>query len=177
MEIDFSTILGSIFSGVATFWETSLLVAFLKFFLFIYCAVLFVNIILLFMHRNVTNDLRMTLFQAKRPFARRNTLIKRFEAILSRLESGSESQYKAALIEGDAFADDVLKSMSYHGANMKERLEGIMDYQLESRGDLIEAHALRNQIINDPTFTLTKEAAEASLERYKRFFDEVELFS
>ena len=173
MEID----LTSIFGGLITFWETSLLVAFLKFFLFVYCAVLFINIVLLFMHRNVTSDLRMSFFQAKRPFARRSTLIKRFEAILSRLESGSESQYKAAIIEGDAFADDVLKSMSYKGANMKERLESIADYQLETKGDLVEAHALRNQIINDPTFTVTKEVAEAALDRYKRFFDEVELFS
>lgn len=173
MEIDLTTIFG----GLATWWEASLLVAFLKFFLFIYCAVLLINIILLFMHRNVASDLRLSLFQAKRPFTRRSTLIKRFEAILSRLESGSESQYKAAIIEGDAFADEVLHSMSYHGANMKERLESIADYQLETKGDLVEAHALRNQIINDPTFTLTKEAAEASLEAYKRFFDEVELFS
>ena len=177
MEIDLTAIFAGIFGGLATFWKTSLLVAFLKFFLFVYCAVLFINIVLLFMHRSVASDLRLTFFQTKRPFARRSTLIKRYEAILSRLESGSESQYKAAVIEGDAFADDVLKSMSYPGANMKERLDSIAPYQLETKEDLVEAHALRNQIINDPAFSLSKEAAEAALDAYKRFFDEVELFS
>jgi hypothetical protein len=172
MTIDFT----AIFASFITFWETSLLVAFLKFFLFIYCAVLFINIILLFTHRNVAGDLRMTIFQTRRPLARRNTLIKRFEAILDRLESGNESQYKVALIEADAFADDILKSMSYDGANMKERLDGIKEYQLETKNDLVKAHTLRNQIINDPTFSLTKEEAEEAIALYKGFFDEIELF-
>jgi hypothetical protein len=172
MTIDFT----AIFASLVTLWEASLLVAFIKFFLFIYCAVLFINIILLFMHRNVAGDLRMTLFQTRRPFARRNTLIKRWEAILDRLESGNESQYKAALIEADAYADDILKSMSYDGANMKERLDGIKEYQLETKNDLAEAHALRNQIINNPAFSLTKEQAGETLALYKGFFDEIELF-
>ncbi len=176
MEIDVSALFGGILSSLAHFWETSLLVAFLKFFFFIYCTVLLVNIILLFSHRNVAGDLSMSLFQTKRPMARRNTLIKRWEAIRARLETENESQYKAAVIEGDAFADEVLKSMSYHGQNMKERLDHIKDYQLEMKGNLVTAHALRNQIINDPTFSLSKEEAESTLELYQSFFDEIELF-
>lgn len=177
MEIDITAIFGELFSGLIVFWETSFLVAFLKFFLFIYSAVLFVNIVLLFRERDVTGDLKMTLFQYQRPLASRNKLIKRWESILARLESNNESQYKAALIEADAFADEVLVSMSFHGGNMRERLEDIKDHQLETKGNLVVAHSLRNRIINDPSLKLTKEEAEANLEHYKLFFREIELFS
>jgi hypothetical protein len=176
MEVSFIALLMSGLEGIKHFLDTSFLFAFLKFFLFIYCAVLLVNIILLFSHRNVIGDLSMSFFQTKRPLARRNVLIKRWEAILARLETENESQYKAAVIEADAFADDVLKSMNYKGANMKERLDHIREYQLETKPQLAEAHALRNQIINDPTFSLAKEEVEGALDLYKAFFDEVELF-
>ena len=96
---------------------------------------------------------------------------------MDRLEHGTESQYKAALIEADAFADEVLVSMSFGGANMKERLEGMKSHHLETKPELEAAHALRNRIINDPSLTLTREEAEANLERYKLFFREIELFS
>ena len=177
MDISIAAFFSEIFRGLLNFWETSFLVAFIKFFLFIYCAVLFINIVLLFSHRDVAGDLRMTLFQRKRPLASRNKLIKRWEAILDRLEHGSESQYKAALIEADAFADEVLRSMSFGGANMKERLEGMKSHHLEAKPELEAAHALRNRIINDPSMTLSREEAEENLERYKLFFREIELFS
>jgi hypothetical protein len=177
MEINLFTLFQGIYLSLVHFWETSFLVAFLKFFLFIYCGVLLINIILLFRERDVTGDLRMQLFQYKRPLTGRNKLIKRWEAILSRMESNNESQYKAALIEADAFADEVLASMSYHGANMKERLDHIKEYQLETKPELVVAHALRNRIINDPGLSLSKEEAEENLDRYKLFFREIELFS
>jgi hypothetical protein len=177
MEVDVAAFFGGMATGFMHFWETSFLVAFLKFFLFVYCGVLLINIILLFRERDVAGDLRMTLFQYKRPLTGRNKLIKRWEAILSRMESDNESQYKAALIEADAFADEVLTSMSYHGANMKERLDHIKEYQLETKAELVEAHNLRNRIINDPSLSLSKEEAEENLERYKLFFREIELFS
>lgn len=176
MEVDLSLVFVSLLESLKYFWETSALVAFLKFFLFVYTAVLFINIILIISHTSIVGDLKMTLFQTKRPLQKRSTLIKRYETILARLESENESQYKAAVIEGDAFADDVLKSMGFHGSNMKERLESIKDHQLETKGELIQAHALRNQIINDPSFVLTKERAEEILAFYKHFFDEIELF-
>ncbi len=176
MEIDLSYIFLNFGEALKYFWETSSVIAFLKFFLFVYCAVLFVDIILILSHVSIIGDLKMTLFQTKRPLQKRSTLIKRYEAILERLESENESQYKAAIIEGDAFADDMLKAIGYHGGNMKERLDGIKDYQLETKPDLVEAHTLRNQIINDPSFGVTKELAEETLARYKRFFDEIELF-
>ena len=177
MDISIAAVFSSIFAGLAHFWETSFLVAFIKFFLFIYCAILLIDIVLLFTHRDVAGDLRMTLFQYKRPLASRSKLIKRWEGILDRLEHGTESQYKAALIEADAFADEVLVSMSFHGANMKERLESMKDHHLETKPELVAAHALRNRIINDPGLTLTREEAEENLERYKLFFREIELFS
>ena len=90
MDISIAAVFGGIFAGLLHFWETSFLVAFIKFFLFIYCAVLFINIVLLFSHRDVAGDLRMTLFQQRRAIASCSKLIKRGGTILKRLELGRE---------------------------------------------------------------------------------------
>lgn len=177
MEINLALFFASIFEGIKNFWVDSFLIAFLKFFLFIYCGVLLVNIILLFRERDVFGDLKYQLYQTQKPLRGRGQLIKEWEAIRERLESGSESQYKAAVIEADAFADEVLKEMSFHGENMKERLLSMRDNQIETKSELEEAHNFRNRIINEPGFPVSKEDASLILDRYESFFREVELFS
>lgn len=177
MEIDLTVLFTSLVEGIQDFLDGSILFAFIKFFLFIYTAVLLVDIILLFSLRDVAGDLRTTLLGAKRPLVRRSAAIKRWESILGRLESDNTSQYKAAILEADAFADELLKGMGYKGNNMKERLDSIQSFQLETKSLLEEAHALRNRIINDPDFHVTKEEAGETTDRYKAFFREIELFS
>ncbi|OGI21428.1 MAG: hypothetical protein A2808_00280 [Candidatus Moranbacteria bacterium RIFCSPHIGHO2_01_FULL_55_24] len=177
MEVDLGILASRLFSSIDAFLNDSLLFAFIKFFLFVYCAVLLVDIILLFLMRDVAADLKMTLLGAERPLVKRSKVIRRWEAILSRLESGSESQYKAAVLEADAFADEMLRSMGYKGVNMRERLDQAKVSQLESKDSLEAAHAVRNRVINEESFTLTKEETEACLSQYRRFFDEIELFS
>lgn len=176
MEIDLTLLFMSGYEGVLNFFNDSILFAFIKFFLFIYVAVLVIDIVLLFWFRDVAGDLKTTMFGAKRPLVRRSTAIKRWESILARLESDNDSQYKAALLEADAFADELLKGMGYKGGNMRERLESIQSFQLESKEALEATHALRNRIIHEPDFQLSKEEVEESLDRYKAFFAEIELF-
>ncbi|MEK7549516.1 MAG: hypothetical protein AAB519_00815 [Patescibacteria group bacterium] len=175
MEVDIFTLFLAIVEGVQDFLDHSLLFAAVKFFLFVYVAVLFVDIVLLLLLRDISSDLKATLFGGQRPLASKGKMIKRWEAVLLRLESENVSQFKAAILEADAMANDVLGSIGYKGNNMKERLESVAEYQVESKDDLVSVHALRNRIISEPDFTLSQEEAKEALEKYRRFFDEVEL--
>ncbi len=176
MDIDPTILLADAFSGVQGFFAGSFLFAAVKFFLFVYTAVLLADIVLLFMLRGFSSDLKAVLFGTNRPLMTRTAAISRFEKILERLGSGNPSQYKVAILEADAMADGVLKEIGFSGATMGEKLESIKDGQLESKADLLEAHAFRNRIVHEKDFEVPAEEAKQQLDLYKRFFDEIELF-
>ncbi|MFZ3031725.1 MAG: hypothetical protein WA082_01695 [Candidatus Moraniibacteriota bacterium] len=176
MEVDVTQLGLLLWTNITQFFEHSTLFLAVKFFLFIYVAVLFVDIVLILVFKGLSSDLKTALYGTERPLVSKNKLIKRWEAILSRLESGNPSQYKVALLEADALADEILDGIGYKGVTMTEKLAVIKGGQLETKDLLAAAHEVRNQIVHDATFTLSHDEAEQHLESYRQFFDEVELF-
>ena len=144
-------------------------------FLGVYALVLLIDVILLVALRDMKSDLMKALYGAKRPIVSQGKTEKRWSDILARLESGNPSQYKAAVLEADAFADEMLKGIGYAGTNMKERLAQMKDGEVLAAEQLKAAHAVRNRIIQDPDFSLAKEEAGAILKQYEVFFNELEL--
>lgn len=166
----------AIWTAITNFLDDSVFFLVLKFFLFIYVAVLLVDIVLLLVLKGLSSDLKTALYGTERPLASKNKLIKRWEAILARMESANPSQYKVALLEADAMAGEILDQIGFPGPTMKEKLEGVKGGQLETRDRLAESHEVRNQIVHDATFVLDKDEALRHLENFRAFFDEVELF-
>lgn len=176
MEVDVTQLAFLLWTNITQFFEHSLVFLAVKFFLFVYVAVLFVDIVLLLVLKGLSSDLKTALYGTERPLVSKNKLIKRWEAILARLESGNPSQYKVALLEADALAEEILEGIGYKGVTMTERLGAVKGGQLETKDVLTAAHEVRNQIVHDATFTLSRDEAEQHLESYRQFFDEVELF-
>lgn len=158
------------------FFQHSFLFAALRAFLFVYVVVLFIDIVLLLSLRGLSGDLKATLHGTDRPLISRNQMITRWEKILARLEGKNISQYKVAILEAEALAEEILTGIGWKGGHLEERLASVTDAQLESRPALLEAHQVRNAIILDPRYELSHEEAEATLAKYRCFFDEVELF-
>ncbi len=176
MEIDITLIMAQVFGGVTAFFSHSFFFAALKFFLFVYIAVLIVDIVLLLMLKGLSSDFKRALYGTERPLVSRGKMITRWEAILARLESHNPSQYKVAVLEADALAHEILTGIGYPGATMTEKLENVKGGQLESKELLISAHEVRNHIVHEADFVLSREEAEQWLNSFKAFFDEVELF-
>ena len=147
----------------------------LVWFLGIYSIVLFADVVMLLFLRDIPGDLKKTLYGATRPMVSQSKFHRRWKGIGDRILTGNPSQYKAAILEADALAEEMLSGSGFDGANMGERLASIDDGQLLSLGDLREGHAIRNRIIQDPAFVLSKEEAEATLGWYRKFFEELEL--
>lgn len=176
MNVDIVSVLSEWGAGAALFFQDSFFIAALKFFLFIYVMVLLADIVLLMIVRGISSDFKKILYGADRPLISRSTIIKRWEKILARLESENPSQYKVSILEADTLADEILDGIGFKGTTMGERLESVKVGQLETREFLVEAHQVRNRIVHESDFALSREEAEKWLNTYKKFFDEVELF-
>ncbi|MEI7749490.1 MAG: hypothetical protein WCJ25_00615 [Candidatus Moraniibacteriota bacterium] len=141
----------------------------------IYTVVVCIDVILLLLLHDVQSSLQKQRFGGRRPLIPLAKFLKRWEAIKARLESGNPSYYKAAILEADALADEMLGEIGYEGGNIGERLGLIMPGQILSAERLQEAHKIRNRIIHDREFSLSREEADELLAFYESFFKELEL--
>jgi len=173
--------LWNIFFDLPAWWrgfEELAIVRTLKFLLLVYIAVLFIDIAIMLSLRGVTRDLRVNLFGTdQRPIfiSRPRKAERQWEELYARLESGNVSQYKVAILEADALADKVMASSKWAGSNLGERIASVRPGQVASLSALREAHAIRNQIVNEEGFEVTREEAERVLGLYSQFLEEMEL--
>lgn len=147
----------------------------IKFLLGIYLAVLIIDIILLLILRDVPQDIRVGLRGMNIQVASKSKMQKRWDAIEKRLKGESVSQYKVAIIEADAIAEEVLDGIGYKGANMSEKLEQVgaahLDDHLES---LKGAHEIRNRVVHETDFEVDQRMAAAVVGVYENFLKYLE---
>ena len=161
-----------VFGAVMTSTTFALLVGFLG----LYCLVLLLDIILLFVLRPVGGDLKKGFFGSKeRPLAFASTLRREWARIEKRLAAGSPSDDKLAILEADAFVDRMLSEMGYPGKDVGERLLGIPPGHFSSLSGIIEAHDVRNGIIRDRKYALDHSEAKRVVKLYFAFLDEAEI--
>jgi hypothetical protein len=144
----------------------------IKIFLGVYVIVMLIDLVLLLKQRGLGGDIRDTLVGMNIPpeFAnKKNKLRVKWAKVKEKLKSRNESDYKVAIIEADNIIDDLIARMNYKGENMGERLDNITPGQIENIEDLRKAHEIRNRIIHDENFILTKEEAEKTFEYYEDF--------
>ncbi|MDD5397198.1 MAG: hypothetical protein PHW24_04020 [Candidatus Moranbacteria bacterium] len=141
-----------------------------KIFLGLYVAVLFVDIVLLLVLRDVGWHLRVGLKGMDVPLVSKSKMQKRWDKVKSRLQSDSPSQYKVAIIEADAIAEEILTGIGYKGANMGEKLEQIEPAHLDDHTEALKgAHEIRNRIVHEADFAVDARMAEAVVGVYENF--------
>ena len=102
-------------------------------------------------------------------------ITKDWAKILKKLEKGSESEYKLAIIEADEMFDNNLKKMEYTGETMEERIKQAS--AIFSDADQIqEARQIRNNAAYDPNYKLNLDEAKRTLEIYEQAFRDLEVF-
>lgn len=145
-----------------------------KIFLGVYTVVLFIDIVLLMMMRGIGSNIRTGLRGSDIPLVSPSKMLKRWNKVKLRLHTESETQFKVAILEADAIADEILKGIGYEGINMGERLAQIKPAQLDGLEELVNAHKVRNHIVHDPNFTVGKETANEVIEVYENFLKYLE---
>ena len=133
-----------------------------------------VDIILLLILRGVGADVRQAIKGMDMPAVPKNKALKEWQGIKNRLKGENISQYKAAVLEADRIANDILSKVGYKGENLAERLEQVKQGQLENIEDLKSAHKIRNRIIYERDFAIDKETAKGVVEIYENLLKELD---
>ncbi|MFH1582503.1 MAG: hypothetical protein ABIA08_01965 [bacterium] len=103
-------------------------------------------------------------------------LVKAWNKIKTRLDSGLESEYKLAVIEADGVLDDVLRRMGYRGENLEERLAKLTSATLSNIENIKEAHKSRTNILHNPDQGLSLDEAKKILAVFEKAFEDIQAF-
>ncbi|TAK95618.1 hypothetical protein EPO05_03590 [Patescibacteria group bacterium] len=155
------------------FYESPWVLA-IKIFLGIYLAVVLMDIILLLIQRGIGGDYQMVTRGMKIPAVTASAMQKRWKKITDRLHSGSQSQYKVAVLEADTVVDEILKGIGYKGANMGERLDNIDPEHLETQPELKAAHQVRNRIVYESDFQIDQKTAAETVKVFEETLHRLE---
>lgn len=92
---------------------------------------------------------------------------KQWEKIKKRTESGSEADYKLAIIDADDFLLEALDSRGYEGESFEEIVKKAGRFISPILNDVLKAHEIRNSIVYNPDFKLSSEQAKGVLDVYE----------
>ena len=92
---------------------------------------------------------------------------RRWSGIRKRIDLGSETELKLALIEADDFLKEVLEDAGFDGKNFEESIKKAGRLVSSILSDIMAAHELRNFIVYDPDYKLNLEQAKKMLKVYE----------
>lgn len=162
-----------IFSPSFTGWLLVLKIAFIVFSLFLLVATIYFLFKCSWLKYSYTLDI-FEIF-TYRPFGVRK-IIKVWNRIMARLDTGLESEYKLAVIEADSMLDDILKRMGYAGETLGERLKNLTSATLPNIEEIKATHQVRNNIVHDPNYELSLDDSKAALAVFEQALRDLQAF-
>ena len=106
-----------------------------------------------------------------------NKFLKEWKKIIKKQESGSEAEYKLAIIEADTMLDEVLKRIGHTEETIEEKLKATTTSELKNLEELKEARKVRNNVVYDPDYELTLDKTKEVLKVYEESFKNLRLFA
>ncbi len=98
--------------------------------------------------------------------------LKAWKNVVKRMKTNVSSNWKIAILEADHIMDEVIKGSGYRGATTDERFAQAEPNVFSNLDQLRAAHALRNRVMREPDYNLTKEEALQMLRVYQQAFKE-----
>jgi len=109
-----------------------------------------------------------------KPFGRKK-INKRWDRIVKRLDIEKESEFKLALIDADDLLGEIFEKMGYKGT-MTDILKQLNTGIVSNLEDIEKVHQIRNKVVRDPDYKLSREEAERILGIYKEALRGLEAF-
>jgi len=88
-----------------------------------------------------------------------NTMERRWKRVVRMVKSEDVRQQKEAIVESGNMVYEVLKSIGYEGDTLDKMLNGIVEQQFANIDDLKKASGIKNLIVNDKQYNLSREVA------------------
>ncbi len=92
-----------------------------------------------------------------------------------RMAEGGEANVRLAIIEADKILDVILKLSGFKGDTLGERLKQISAAQIANIEDIWRVHKLRNRIVHDPDYKISREDTVQGIEVYKKALQQLAL--
>jgi len=100
---------------------------------------------------------------------------KRWNKIRKKMESGSEAEYKLAVIEAEDFLMEVLDERGYEGDTFEELIKNAERVISAISVQVLNAHGIRNSIVFNPDFQISEDLAKQTLSAYETAINTVGL--
>jgi hypothetical protein len=165
MKFDASII--SYLEQANAFLERSFLFRGFKFMLAFYLILMVVTIGLLLYRLVKYNYWKVLVSGSELPSAKGRMQLC-WEKSIERLETDESNKWKAAILELASMLNEVLGIIGYEGNLLGEKLEQVQSYQLENIAEVVEANKIKNLIVQDDDFEITKEEAKRVADVFAR---------
>ncbi len=141
-------------------------------------AILFIIILFLLFK---TNWLRLRYLEDIKEFTtntplQKNKLGKQWISIKKKFDSGTEGDYKMAVIEADNMLEEVMEKMGVEGESLSEKLNKVSPEKLKNLDDVWLAHKVRNNIVYDPDYKVSSEEIKKTIDIYREAFKNLDVF-
>lgn len=139
--------------------------AFILFAAFFFCALIYLYVNSSYLKYKFLEDL--IEFFAWEAYGSKE-LNRRWRAIIKRTDTGSEKEYKLAIMEADDFLKQVLEDADFQGKNMEELVKAAGRRVVSNTDDILAAHQVRNVLVYDVNYKLDANQARKILQDYEK---------
>lgn len=137
---------------------------FIFFAMFFLCAVIYFYFKSSYMQYQFLQDI--TEFFSWRAYGLRE-VEKRWNKIKKNIKSGTENEYKLAIIEADDFLYQTLEESGYQGETFEELVNNVSKKMMPNLENILDFHSIRNSIVYYPSYRLDLEKAKKILSDYE----------
>ncbi|HVT74876.1 MAG TPA: hypothetical protein VHD69_00410 [Candidatus Paceibacterota bacterium] len=98
---------------------------------------------------------------------------KRWQQVMTHINSNNPSDWRLAILEADIMLADVLEKQGYQGDSIGDKLKGVEKGDFLTIEQAWTAHKVRNQIAHQGTdYQLNEREAKQTIDLYKQVFSE-----
>lgn len=102
---------------------------------------------------------------------------KRWDRVQELIMAEDSRNFKIAILESAQMLDEILKISQYSGDTLGDKLNGMIDVQLRNLEQVKEANKIKNKVVQDGGFDVSKEEARKIVEIFGdslRFFEVID---
>ena len=167
-----------VFEGIDNFLNQFVLFKAIKFFLGFYIILMFVTIVLALIRMINKYAYLNTLLEGQEfKDVKSGVFQSRWGELMKLIEGENEAGWKAGVLDASLMLDEVLGTIGYAGDTLGQKLENILPEQLENLEKIKKANNVKNEIVNNKDFSISKEDARELVKIFEdalRFFEAID---
>lgn len=99
---------------------------------------------------------------------------KRWDSIVRYMTSDHPNDWRIAILEADIILNEILNKAGYSGDTVADKLKQVEKSDFLTLENAWEAHKIRNKVVHDRDFVLSKKEAKRIMGLYQSIFEEFE---